>query len=345
MVELLVRSPSVPTPDDFRISIHPEQTVLHVKQTIEQEHSKKPLAQNMRIVWKGRVLKNEDRIRSVFESDDGHIIRKQTVHFVLSAPAEMPATESKQRSYEASRASALSRSNEELPSSESRPGALVPLGSQFQYVLSDGVPYLLETSINDTSQVFEPDTRSTLSDLRHTIERLQLLHGQLFESIADNGEQRVDDSQYMRLRNALQQIRENTREAAGEEQPQQRQEPGVQLQLGEMIRGFGFGTVWGFFWTLMRMLLLIVVLAHDASMERMLALMLVVVLVVLLRSPWAQQYLNQLQNINADRPQQQQQQGEQQEPGEDQPREYTALEKARALVIALFTSLVPSEPI
>ncbi|KAJ1744195.1 hypothetical protein LPJ68_000255 [Coemansia sp. RSA 1086] len=167
--------------------------------------------------------------------------------------------------------------------------------------------------------------------------------------MADNGEQGTDNSQYRRLRNAMQQIQANNREATGEEQQQQqqqqqRQEPGAQLQLGEMIRGFGFGTVWGFFWTLMRMLLLIVVLAHDASMERILALVLVVVLVVVLRSPWAQQYLQQLQHINVDRPQQQQQ-TEQQETGEGQPREYSALEKARALVIALFTSLVPSEPI
>ncbi|KAJ2474645.1 hypothetical protein IWW56_005779 [Coemansia sp. RSA 2131] len=319
-IELLIRSPSVATPDDFKIRVHSEQTISDVKTAIEQEHQATPLARHMRIIWKGRILRDEDSVKVIYESDE-RTARAQTVHFVLNAPDMARVITQK--------AESSSLSAQEQP-------VVVPLGNQFQYVLVDGVPYLRETrSLAYAQSTFGAQQRmpavETQAD-RDAVARAHALQMRLM------GQARGLDAvnamtQYDQLREParlnVREARPNVQEAA---RPDVRREANENAaQLAEMIRGFGFNTVWSFVWMLLRMLLLVVVLAHDASMGRMLVLAMAVLAVVVVRSAWAQQ---QLQRLSF---------GEHAEEEAEQ-REYTVVEKARALVVALVTSLVPSEP-
>ncbi|KAJ2497583.1 hypothetical protein GGH96_005002 [Coemansia sp. RSA 1972] len=315
-IELLIRSPSVSTPDDFKIRVHSEQTILDVKTAIEHEHHATPLARHMRIIWKGRILRDEDSVKVIYESDE-RTARAQTVHFVLNAPDVARVNTQK--------AESSSLATMEQP-------VVVPLGNQFQYVLVDGVPYLRETRPRVYAQS-SLNTQLPAVDTQADRDAVARAHG-LQMRLMGRGRGLDAMAQYDQLREPA---RPNVREPARLNAREVRAEPDVRqanenaAQLAEMIRGFGFNTVWSFVWMLLRMLLLVVVLAHDASMGRMLVLAMAVLAVVVVRSAWAQQQLRRLSF------------GEHAEE-EHEGREYTVVEKARALVVALITSLVPSEP-
>ncbi|KAJ1831957.1 hypothetical protein LPJ63_003893 [Coemansia sp. RSA 2711] len=356
-VELLVRSPSVATADDFKISMHLEQTISDVKAAIEQRHQAMPLARNMRIIWKGRILKDQDLVSTIYDTDEWSSA-VQTVHFVMSTPVDVPKAKLQQRppptthseclgSGSASK-SAMDSQNpwhgldaggaeaETAPST--RMPTVVPLGNQFQYVLVDGVPYLMEQKPQTQTRSTYAEPPAALAagptDRHDTPARGHEMQMRLMgrANTYANAMARYDQ-----LRDAG--AAANVREPLRAEAELRRREPNHEnaAQLADMIRGFGFNTVWSFVWMLLRMLLLVVVLAHDASMGRMLMLLAVIATVMVLRSAWAQQYLQRLNELNIGGGG-----GHAPEPGEQ--REYSALEKARALVIGLVTSLVPAEP-
>ncbi|KAJ2359015.1 hypothetical protein H4S02_012276, partial [Coemansia sp. RSA 2611] len=83
-VKILVRSPSVSTPDNFSVHVGLEQSVEDIKRSIEASHKASPLARDMRIIWKGRVLEDADLVKSIYADEEAP--EAQTVHFVLNSP-------------------------------------------------------------------------------------------------------------------------------------------------------------------------------------------------------------------------------------------------------------------
>ncbi|KAJ2828318.1 hypothetical protein IWW50_001449 [Coemansia erecta] len=416
-IELLVRSPSVATPDDFKIRVLAEHTISQVKAAIEREHQAMPLARHMRIIWKGRILKDQDKVKSICESDE-QPAAVQTVHFVMNVPVGIPyagKTQAHDLGAEGASTSAAASQGQDVKGEGGvlggRGPAVVPLGNQFQYVLVAGVPYLKETrpqisshssyaaqqrlpAMPETQADRDAVARARELQIRLIVQALrmrapddaytnalekydqlrspatpeaQAVHDAVFREREQTMRQigralraRAPDAAYVNaldhydqlqdaalterasMRNAPRanvrdEPRANVRDAPRAEADVRRRDANHEnaAQLADMIRGFGFNTVWSFVWMLLRMLLLVVVLAHDASMGRMLLLVVAIASIVVLRSAWAQQ---QLQGLNfgfggphAPEP-------------EAERREYTVLEKARALVIALVTSLVPAEP-
>ncbi|KAJ2316559.1 hypothetical protein GGI00_006979, partial [Coemansia sp. RSA 2681] len=153
LVQLLVRSPSVATADDFSVDIGVEQSISELKQKIEGSHQASPPAREMRIIWKGRELRDTDTVRSIYVDEEAS--EAQTVHFVLSSPAltgrpgrgeakGSAKEESVAEDGAAKERAAEERAAKESVAEESVAGpSVVPLGNQFQYVLVDGTPYLM----------------------------------------------------------------------------------------------------------------------------------------------------------------------------------------------------------
>ncbi|KAJ1986338.1 hypothetical protein GGI04_006199, partial [Coemansia thaxteri] len=124
--------------------------------------------------------------------------------------------------------------------------------------------------------------------------------------------------------------------------------PNNRAPLANVLRNLNFSAIWSVGWMLLRMLLLVVVFAHDASLDRMLALAIVVACIFALRTAWVQdhvQWLHQHNNyIDANVSDEGVSDSPASSPARRHHHQFTAWEKARALVVALFTSLVPVEP-
>ncbi|PIA15126.1 hypothetical protein COEREDRAFT_82322 [Coemansia reversa NRRL 1564] len=381
--ELLIRSPSVDTPANFSIHASMEQTISEVKAAIEREHSLSPSSRDMRIIWKGRILQDTICVRGICEDEStGERCLQQTLHFVLGIPMSprspiqqqqqkrttpLPATQS---ALETATSSAASTEGTHM-----RRGAtaalptVVPLGNQFQYVLVDGVPHLMELRsrvptrggdlrhLAPAPSVNHYGTATTTHEMRATSpghppgSAGARAFSQLYDRAMARAREAGLHSGGLRPGAEVQDARA-TETAGGAaagigaaaapapaDAAEVRRREGVNaVPLADLLRGFGFSTVWSFFLMVLRVLLLVVVLAHDASMDRLFALVCVIAIVAALRSPWMHRHMQWLNDFNRDAAQPTAEQ--QHEP----PREYSALEKARALFIALFTSLVPSEP-
>ncbi|KAJ2161702.1 hypothetical protein GGF46_001295 [Coemansia sp. RSA 552] len=361
LVELRVRSPSVDTPDDFRIRVPAEHSISQVKAAIEQAHQAAPLAREMRVIWKGRILSDSDAVQGLCGGDED-TAGVQTLHFVLNTPmrklAQKPAVPQTRSDSSSSGAPPQANSSSSSSSSaaqvDSRPGLqecsgpdplvggsaalaeegtreprVVPLGNQFQYVLVDGMPYLM---VQDAAarQKERADDRLRRR-LNRRVRSLEDIYAQL-ERVRGRLQGLGRDAEAQRA------SAQAVAAAAAPAAPAREGALNNRAALAGAIRGLGPGSAWSFVWMLLRMLLLVVVLAHDASLERVLVLVALIGGFALIRSSWAQRGWTQLARQLGLRlgP------GIAREPPE--PREYSVLEKARALVVALFTSLVPSEP-
>ncbi|KAJ2882324.1 hypothetical protein H4R27_003508 [Coemansia aciculifera] len=359
MVQILVRSPSVTTPDNFSVHVGLEQSIADLKQSIEASHHASPLAQGMRIIWKGRVLEDTDLVRSIYADEEAS--EAQTVHFVLNSPVSIASASRRlfNRSDMASPPPPLSIDRQERSShaeSSKKPSmpqpSVVPLGNQFQYVLVDGIPYLMvlkpvgaiQSGAYSAQQQQQQQQLSAAlvgenSDEMQTIERLNAhleMRNRMLQELEETSVRLERLMALNRARGRGQRGGVRARQAANNDADN----ADNGHPLADVLRNLNFSAIWSVGWMLLRMLLLVVVFAHDASLDRILMLTVVVCCFFALRSPWVQQHLmwlNQHNNyIDA------------QTHGDDADnrghRQFTAWERSKALAIGLFTSLVPSEP-
>ncbi|KAJ2814346.1 hypothetical protein FBU31_007324, partial [Coemansia sp. 'formosensis'] len=287
-VEILVRSPSVATPDNFSVHVGLDQSIEDLKQSIESSHQATPQARGMRIIWKGRVLEDTDVVRSIYT--DSEASEAQTVHFVLNSPASM-ASVPKKPFGGSDMASPLQRHAPEYRGNWGRTegGAesstkqsvawpnVVPLGKQFQYVLVDGVPYLMVlppvgTVQSDTYSFQEQQQQQKLSAAlvgensgeMQTLERLNA-HLEVRNRMLQELE---ETSARLERLMALNRGRERGRRGGVERAHRAaNNEADNGHPLADVLRNFNFRAIWSTGWMLLRMLLLLVVLAHDASLD------------------------------------------------------------------------------
>ncbi|KAI9502161.1 hypothetical protein BX070DRAFT_253493 [Coemansia spiralis] len=413
MIEVFVCSPSISTPSQFKVYVESGQTVLELKAAIEKEHHASPPARHMRLIWRGRILKDSSLVKELVANEGGSsdIL---AVHFVLNMPMglldeevshsksqnacsstmqprtnnndglrqraassfiststtdgveksaeqsqnpkEQPASSSLNGSHNSVADSSNSSHTQNACSARQPPlaaSAALPLGNPFQYVLVDGMPYLMEMKSSASSRSSEAADvasqgpgRILLKAYADLVTRQSTLEARL-RRMAESGS-RVAGTE------AGSGTERNNADTNGAAQDGNAHNAGGNnvlengIPLPDALRGFGMDAMWNVMWFLLRMLLLVVVFAHDASLERMLLLVLLIGGVVLFRSPWVQQRLQQLNAGNNYIDERSTTQGARDADGgdaRDRQREYSTLEKAKALVVALVTSLIPSEPL
>ncbi|KAJ1643993.1 hypothetical protein LPJ64_004281 [Coemansia asiatica] len=382
-VSLLVRSSSVPTEENFRVVLNGELTVRELKQMIEKEHPAAPRARGMRVIWRGRLLKDTEKLSSLYVEEEPDAEQPETIHSVvhfvvadvvakMASMASSSKSQGKKKENEGAHVElgrhaggvGVGRS-QEAPRLLPTP-SVIPLGSMFQYVLIDGVPYVAERSAQSAYGLMRSGRQGASAGGLDMHEFNARMLAQRRE--AERQQQQQQQSGHV----------------PADGQMDQNAQP--LHPLADVFRNLTFGNIWSVIWVLLRLLLFVVVFAHDASWERMFLLSMLVAGFLILRSQWVQQQLALLRqydrrmgaagrnadananaNANADAdaaggyggPQMVDQQGvngdwhpereqqvwqEQDQDQEQQRREFSALEKARALVIALFTSLIPAEP-
>ncbi|KAJ1719936.1 hypothetical protein LPJ53_005379 [Coemansia erecta] len=289
------------------------QTFKELKHTIEQEHPAAPRARDMRVIWKGRVLSDSGLVSSLYTGDPelpAPSVVHSVVHFVVSVPASIPGA------------------------------------TKDDMVQKNGTPYLVERKAQIEQRIgsrlgpfgYGSQPASGSLDISEFNSRMINQHREARQQRQADPGQGInagrDNNNGNRNRNNWQQ----------------------QHPLAHAFRNITFDGVWSVIWLLLRGLLFLVVFAHDASWERVLMLLALVYFFMLLRTDWVQRRLQLLRQYqrndigNADNTNDGEGRGRdgadiglQPENGQPQ-REFTALEKARALVIALFTSLIPAEP-
>ncbi|KAJ2909629.1 hypothetical protein GGI21_001690 [Coemansia aciculifera] len=352
MVRLLVRSPSVATPDNFSVDIGVEQSISELKQTIEGRHQASPLAREMRIIWRGRVLPDTDTIKSI--CTDEETLEAQTVHFVLNSPVKAtyvprrqqrhvgesdmvspPLTPSTSKQEQHKRAEADSAESNSTQGKEFRP-SIVPLSNQFQYVLVNGVPYLMVLQADTLGQQQQQQLSAALvsegSSETQTLGRLNShleMRNRMLQELEETSERLERLMARNRTRDRVQRDGDvRVRRAAANEVENEH-------PLADVQRNFNFGAIWNVGWVLLRMMLLILVFAHDASLSRIMVLVAAVGCIYLLRDPRVQQHLAWLNQHNPNQVD---------DDDHRQQQHFSIWEKTKALAIALLTSLVPSEP-
>ncbi|KAJ2539412.1 hypothetical protein EV175_006348 [Coemansia sp. RSA 1933] len=390
MVHLLVRSPSVTTPDDFTVDVEAEHSIAEVKEIIEKTHSASPPARHMRVIWRGRILEDSSSVGDLYgESDD--LSDVQTVHFVLRVAVANGGASSKAQKTEsiisregvsreadgrsekpttakgkmnASYESVAESSQSEYQNSAAAAATLgtnvMPLGNAFQYVFVDGVPYLMELKEGQTASS-QPSSsaedlaargsgRILLKAYADLVTRQSAIENRLRHVLEASGHTYSDGETGEGSNRGG---NEDNRAAAGEERGRANQQRRAGnninnnnvneniLPIPNVLRGFGMDAAWNRGWMLLRLLLLVVVLAHDASLERMLVLVLLAAGVMVFRSAWMQHMVRQLNAFNNTN----NNNNAQEDAAGDRRRDYSTIEKARALVVALVTSLIPSEPL
>ncbi|KAJ2374552.1 hypothetical protein GGI05_007271, partial [Coemansia sp. RSA 2603] len=166
--QILIRSPSVPTPEDFTVLLTDVQTFKDLKQTIEREHPAAPRARDMRLIWKGRVLTDEALVSTLYTGDPelpAPLVVHSVVHFVVSVSTSLPQAPKDGMTHKSQKmtcsrdgeavadasASSSTANNRVNSSSSSNVGqtthpyllptpSVVPLGNSFQYIMMDGTP-------------------------------------------------------------------------------------------------------------------------------------------------------------------------------------------------------------
>ncbi|CAI2189764.1 6119_t:CDS:2, partial [Funneliformis geosporum] len=79
-VRIFIRSPTTPLPDGYCISTNPDSSVLSLKQIIFKTHPAKPAIRDQKLIYRGRVLSDNDLIEKVLK--DG-LETDQTFHLVV----------------------------------------------------------------------------------------------------------------------------------------------------------------------------------------------------------------------------------------------------------------------
>ncbi|KAJ1932320.1 hypothetical protein FBU59_006411, partial [Linderina macrospora] len=299
---LLVRSPSVNTPDNFKISIGTDMHIGEVKQEIERQHPSSPRAHDMRVIWKGRILNDDYPVMKIYEHGNEQVEEApepQTVHFVLNTPISVP----KQPTVSAAKQAETQRKAAPLAADSGKEGvsagntAIVPLGNQFQYVLVNGVPYLMELSpLGHTMPTMSPEALDSEDDEDDDTPIGDIL-----------ARSTTMLSQYQRMQRLLTETHElmdrmDARQNGGGNNQgarvaDQHHQHGVPL---DMFRSINFSAIWNAAWLLLRMALLVAVFAHDASWERLILLGAMVLGFVILQSRGVREGFARLNNVNGE---------------------------------------------
>ncbi|RIA82907.1 hypothetical protein C1645_787459 [Glomus cerebriforme] len=79
-VRIFIRSPTTPLPDGYSILTSIDSSVLFLKQTIFETHPLKPVVRDQKLIYRGRVLSDNDLIENVLR--DG-LETDQTFHLVV----------------------------------------------------------------------------------------------------------------------------------------------------------------------------------------------------------------------------------------------------------------------
>ncbi|GBC05327.1 hypothetical protein RclHR1_06180012 [Rhizophagus clarus] len=79
-VRIFIRSPTTPLPDGYSILTSIDSSVLYLKQTIFETHPLKPVVRDQKLIYRGRVLSDNDLIENVLK--DG-LETDQTFHLVV----------------------------------------------------------------------------------------------------------------------------------------------------------------------------------------------------------------------------------------------------------------------
>jgi hypothetical protein len=79
-VRIFIRSPTTPLPDGYSILTNIDSSVLYLKQTIFETHPLKPVVRDQKLIYRGRVLSDNDLIENVLK--DG-LETDQTFHLVV----------------------------------------------------------------------------------------------------------------------------------------------------------------------------------------------------------------------------------------------------------------------
>ncbi|KAJ2711926.1 hypothetical protein H4R19_003016 [Coemansia spiralis] len=347
MARLVVRSPSVATRDDFGVWVPLGGRISDVKAAIERGHEASPPAHGMRLIWKGRILEDEDPVARMYES--GLAADTQTVHFVLSTPATytVPAAGASRRPASSSSSSSScghddSANQGGLPVAAGRGAEMVPLSSQFQYVLVDGVPYLWALPAGAGAGTDGHSTRPAAAVEQQEDDSDRVRRQMIDDALeSDRASRQMVDDARERVRE-IQQIQERLLGGRQGNRGVAMGENGVPFM--DMLRGAGLGQVWSFVWLLLRMLLVVLLFAHDTPLPRLLMFAFIITAATLIiQVVWEFRRIDQIEQDLANY----RAQYVQQPPPDGPPaeRQYSALQKAWALLAALVTSLVPAEPL
>ncbi|KAJ1680367.1 hypothetical protein EV182_000149 [Spiromyces aspiralis] len=90
-----IRSPNVPTPSGFSVQAGSQDSVVQLKQLIQQEHPRRPPYRQMRLFYQGRELLDGDTLDQYIRDADAPV----TVHMFVAAwvpppsPLPQPSTE------------------------------------------------------------------------------------------------------------------------------------------------------------------------------------------------------------------------------------------------------------
>lgn len=334
MVKFYIQSPSVSIPPGFNVNIDAGHTVLELKQTIEREHFASPPANDMRIIWRGRILEDAEVIESLQGNSDTENLRyhqvvgantleETVVHFVLSTPMNITQSPICNKQNNSSsiiakgKSSAVSYEATNAGNTERRKGLakatlpVVPLGNRFQYVLMNGQPYLMELDPNNNGLDWSKEAKESTATAAGT------------------------DGPAQQQQNQHRNDRANDPGRAGGNA----QIPPMIQQMWQNLRRQSMTRI---LWMVLRLLLVLFVLGHDASMKRVMVLAGIAGVYVAMRTAWLQQ---QLQRLNNWQQQTRQNGNEDEDEQQEEMREFTAWEKAKALIVALFATLVPEEPL
>jgi len=119
-VQIKIKSPSANYPD-VELCCELAETVLSVKQKIEENFPTKPAVSGQKLVYSGKILKDLDKLSDVLRFDDE--VTTYTFHLVCSLPQKVsearaePETELRQRHTATSRTQTDSSSSTSSSSS------------------------------------------------------------------------------------------------------------------------------------------------------------------------------------------------------------------------------------
>jgi len=173
-IRIFIRSPTISLADDFSILTTPESTVLSLKQTIHERVPQKPSVSNQKLIYRGRLLNDSDRIVDLL--GDG-MSSDQIFHLVVK-PSVSRATVSaglyqEQSSMRRRRQQSDSTASRELASSSGLEASQPAAGVSYE-----GMPLGAEVPLIQNPVLNFPDAT-------------QLSFGQTFAAVSQGGVQQA----------------------------------------------------------------------------------------------------------------------------------------------------------
>jgi len=120
-VQIKIKSPSANYPD-VELCCQLEETVLAVKQKIEENFPTKPAVTGQKLVYSGKILKDWDKLADVLRFDDE--VTTYTFHLVCSLPQKVSQTSQEPETELRQRHTANSRTQADPSSSPSSPATV-----------------------------------------------------------------------------------------------------------------------------------------------------------------------------------------------------------------------------